>query len=90
MCEFDPTLADDLGEDFQDIVRFNTYVETEVLPIVTGATSSITGSKLELTHNDSNNHLRLIDYFPCAALTGPPVANTRSTTRIPSSSRTAP
>ncbi|KAF2023336.1 Clavaminate synthase-like protein [Setomelanomma holmii] len=67
----DPTVAEALGEEFEDIVRFYTYIETEVLPIVTRATSNISGLELEVTHNGTNNHLRLIDYFPCTEPSGP-------------------
>jgi hypothetical protein len=71
ICEMDPTLVEALGEDFEDIVRFYTYIEADVLPVVTRATSTIGGSELELTHNGTNNHLRLIDYFPCPESSAP-------------------
>ncbi|CAI6338006.1 unnamed protein product [Periconia digitata] len=67
----DPTLAEALGQDFDDVVSFYTYIETEVLPIVTRATSSISGLDLEPTHNGTNNHLRLIDYFSCPEPSAP-------------------
>jgi hypothetical protein len=71
MREMDPALVGALGEEFEDIVRFYTYIETDVLPIVTRATSNIGGLELELTHNGTNNHLRLIDYFPCPEPSAP-------------------
>lgn len=69
--EMHPTLVEALGEDFEDIVKFYAYIETEVLPIVTRATSNICGLELELTHNGTNNYLRLIDYFPCTEPSAP-------------------
>ncbi|KAI8940371.1 hypothetical protein NX059_004064 [Plenodomus lindquistii] len=67
----DPTLVAALGEDFEEIVSFYTYIETEILPIVTRATSNISDLELELIHNGTNNHLRLIDYFPCPEPSAP-------------------
>jgi hypothetical protein len=69
--EMDPTLIEALGEDFEDIVRFYTYIEANVLPVVTRATSNIGGVELEPTHHGTNNHLRLIDYFPCPESSAP-------------------
>ncbi|KAH7093274.1 hypothetical protein FB567DRAFT_557260 [Paraphoma chrysanthemicola] len=60
----DPTLDQELGKDFQDILNFYTYVENYLLPIVTHATASISGADLKPIHTGTNNHLRLIDYFP--------------------------
>ncbi|KAF2844269.1 hypothetical protein T440DRAFT_377245, partial [Plenodomus tracheiphilus IPT5] len=69
--KMDPTLVEAPGEEFEDIVRFYTYIEADVLLTVTRPTSNIGGSELELTHNSTNNHLRLIDYFPCLELSVP-------------------
>ncbi len=69
--ESDPTLVGILGKDFKHVVDFYTYVESEILPLVTRATSNIGNLELELTHNGTNNHLRLIDYFPCPEPSGP-------------------
>lgn len=69
--EMDPTLVEALGDEFEEIVRFYTYIETDVLPIITRATSNISGANMEVIHNGTNNHLRLIDYFPCPEPSGP-------------------
>ncbi|KAI2475641.1 Oxidoreductase 2OG-Fe oxygenase family [Pyrenophora tritici-repentis] len=69
--EMDPDLVEELGENFEDIMKFYTYIETEVLPVITRATSNISDLELELTHNGTNNHLRLIDYFPCSNPSAP-------------------
>lgn len=69
--ETDPDLVEALGNEFEDIVSFYTYIETDVLPIITRATSTIVGSNLEDMHHGTNNNLRLIDYFPCPEPSGP-------------------
>lgn len=67
----DPDLVEALGQDFADVLDFYTVIETNVLPILTQATSRISGANLEPLHNEKNNNLRLIDYFPCADPSGP-------------------
>ena len=67
----DPSLVEALGQDFSDILDFYAAIETDVLPILTRATSCISGADLEPLHKDMNNNLRLIDYFPCADPSGP-------------------
>ncbi|KAF1957209.1 Clavaminate synthase-like protein [Byssothecium circinans] len=67
----DPTLVEALGQDFSDVLAFYAAIETDVLPILTQATSCISGADLSPMHNGTNNHLRLIDYFPCAEPSGP-------------------
>jgi isopenicillin N synthase-like dioxygenase len=63
--------VDDLGQDFNDLLRFYTMVETDILPFLMQATSCIAGSDLAPMHKNGNNNLRLIDYFPNAEPTGP-------------------
>ncbi|KAH6667456.1 hypothetical protein B0J14DRAFT_602315 [Halenospora varia] len=69
--ELDPALVDDLGQDFDDVLRFYTVVETGIMPLLMQATSRIAGSDLAPIHENRNNNLRLIDYFPSAEPTGP-------------------
>lgn len=61
--ELDPTLVDDLGQSFHDVLKFYTIVEADVMPLLLQATSHITGSDLQPKHKHGNNNLRLIDYF---------------------------
>jgi isopenicillin N synthase-like dioxygenase len=53
------------------VLRFYAVVEKEVLPLLMQATSRIAGADLAPMHKKGNNNLRLIDYFPSAAPTGP-------------------
>jgi 2OG-Fe(II) oxygenase superfamily len=69
--ELDPALVHDLGQDFDDVLRFYAVVEKDVLPLLMQATSRIAGSDLAPMHAKGNNNLRLIDYFPSAAPRGP-------------------
>ncbi|KAH8595480.1 hypothetical protein B0O99DRAFT_623010 [Bisporella sp. PMI_857] len=69
--ELDPALVDDLGQDFDQVLRFYTVVETDILPLLMQATSRIAGSDLAPMHANWNNNLRLIDYFPSPEPTGP-------------------
>ena len=69
--KLDPDLVEALGQDFTNVLEFYTAIETDVLPILTQATSRISGANLEPLHNEMNNNLRLIDYFPCADASGP-------------------
>jgi hypothetical protein len=69
--ELDPALVHDLGQDFDDVLRFYAMVEKDVLPLLMQATSRIAGSDLAPLHTKGNNNLRLIDYFPSAAPAGP-------------------
>lgn len=69
--ELDPALVDDLGQDFDDVLRFYTVVETDIMPLLMQATSRIAASDLAPMHENGNNNLRLIDYFPSAEPTGP-------------------
>lgn len=66
-----PTVVEALGQDFSDVLDFYAVIETDILPILTQATSSISGANLEPLHKNKNNNLRLIDYFPCANPSGP-------------------
>ena len=61
--ELDPALVDDLGQDFDDVLRFYGTVEKDILLLLTQATSAIAGSDLAPMHENENNNLRLIDYF---------------------------
>jgi hypothetical protein len=56
----------DLGQDFDDVLRFYTVVETDIMPLLMQATSRIAASDLAPMHENGNNNLRLIDYFPSA------------------------
>ena len=69
--KLDLSLVEALGQDFSDVLAFYTIIEKEVLPILTQATSRISGVSLETLHDEMNNNLRLIDYFPCADPSGP-------------------
>lgn len=69
--KLDPDLVEVLGQDFANVLNFYTVIETDILPILTQATSRISGADLEPLHNQMNNNLRLIDYFPCADPSGP-------------------
>ncbi|RFU30508.1 hypothetical protein B7463_g5834, partial [Scytalidium lignicola] len=69
--ELDPALVDDLGQDFQDVLKFYTAVEMDVMPLLIQATSHIVGWDLAPMHSNGNNNLRLIDYFSSAEPTGP-------------------
>ena len=69
--KLDPSLVEELGQDFSDVVDFYTVIETNILPILTQATSRIGGANLEPLHDNTNNNLRLIDYFPCMNPSGP-------------------
>ena len=67
----DPALVADLGADFDDVLRFYAVVEEDVLPLLVDATSRVVGCDLAPLHASGNNNLRLIDYFPAAAPSGP-------------------
>jgi len=69
--EADPALVKDLGQDFEDVLRFYEVVEKDILPLLMSATSRIAGADLAPMHAKSNNNLRLIDYFPAAQTSGP-------------------
>lgn len=57
----DPALVEELGQDFSDVLDFHSVVEADLLPVLTQATSSITGADLAPLHKGVNNNLRLID-----------------------------
>jgi hypothetical protein len=69
--ELDPTLVSDLGDDFDNVLKFYEIIEKEILPLLMQATSQITGSDLVPFHKNRNNNLRLIDYFQTEDVTGP-------------------
>ncbi len=69
--QIDPGLIEYLGKDFVDVLDFYIIVEKEILPLLTEATSSITGIDLAPIYEDQNSNLRLIDYFPSSNSTRP-------------------
>lgn len=69
--EADPVLVADLGQDFEDVLRFYEMVEKSILPLLMSATSRVAGADLAPMHAKRNNNLRLIDYFPAAQTSGP-------------------
>ncbi|PGH00051.1 hypothetical protein AJ79_08322 [Helicocarpus griseus UAMH5409] len=65
----DPALIQELGEDFEHVLRFYSVVEADVLPVLMQATSDVAGADLAPLHAQRNTNLRLIDYFDRPAAT---------------------
>jgi hypothetical protein len=70
--ELDPALVSELGDDFDNVLKFYETVERDILPLLMQATSQIAGADLVPFHKNNNNNLRLIDYFQTEEdVTGP-------------------
>lgn len=60
----DSQLLQDLGPEFETVVKFFETVEKQLVPLVLQATASIIGKNVDLhpVHHERNNNFRLIDY----------------------------